>query len=155
MAVWHKIVTGYICCLLFILLGVIILVFSRITLIEILIAGTCFLTALFVICFSFYHGCRDTDEEDENDEGGDDIIQMQALPIDEEAPIVQPIDIEPIPRGMIDATCKICTDNRWQIVTRCGHMYCVPCFNRILETEKLCSYCRRELKLDESIYVFL
>lgn len=43
--------------------------------------------------------------------------------------------------------CPICLDTMKEpVITRCAHVFCTPCFERVIETQHKCPMCRAELE---------
>ena len=45
-------------------------------------------------------------------------------------------------------SCKICYENKNEVITKCGHEFCMDCLKDWIEIEQICPYCRSDINFD-------
>ena len=48
-------------------------------------------------------------------------------------------------------SCKICYENKKEVITKCGHEFCMDCLKDWIEIKQICPYCRSYIKFENII----
>lgn len=98
-------------------------------------------------------------------QSGTQAAPPQAAPVPAPMPTPAPVpDVVPVPApapAPIPATelppgyaCSICLERRFEAIIRCGHMFCIPCVQGVLNGPRpaKCSICRKNFRTFQRCY---
>lgn len=52
-------------------------------------------------------------------------------------------------------TCKICYENQKELITKCGHQFCLNCIREWMNIQNICPYCRSDLNYNQIIESYI